>query len=200
MGIETPPPVNGDFVNEGTFLALPPCFPGVSLPPPANETRAHRLFRSASGRDVFAATRGPVPHLLQFRPKGTFGYAVDLGTPMGATEITALLSDDARECPTLYVACTGADGASIHRCRPALMGPGTQEWHVHCHPFEMALTLPLGSIDGMVGSEAGIFAWGDKTGFFLSRQGADLMLEKNRRAGWNSCVDENRWCRSPTQP
>lgn len=178
MGIETPPPVNGDFVNEGTFLALPPCFPGVSLPPPANETRAHRLFRSASGRDMFAATRGPVPHLLQFRPKGTFGYAMDLGTPMGATEITALLSDDARECPTLYVACAGADGASIHGCRPALMGPGIQEWYVHCHPFEMALTPPLVSIDGMVGSEAGIFAWGDKTGFFLSRQGADLMLEK----------------------
>ena len=35
MGIDTPPPVNGDFVNEGTFLAMPPCFPGVSLPPPA---------------------------------------------------------------------------------------------------------------------------------------------------------------------
>jgi len=178
MGIETPPPVNGDFVNEGTFLALPPCFPGVSLPPPADETRAHRLFRSASGKDVFAATRGPVPHLLQFRHKGIFGYGVDLGTPAGATEITALLCDAARECAALHVACTGANGASIHRCRPALIGPGIQEWHVHCHPFEMALALPIGSINGMVGAEAGIFAWGEKMGFFLIQQGTDLVVER----------------------
>jgi L-rhamnose-H+ transport protein len=121
MGIDTPPPVNGDFVNEGTFLALPPCFPGVSLPPPADETRAHRLFHSASGRDIFAATRGPVPRLLQFRPKGTYGYAVDLGTPPGATEITALLSHAMPDGEMLHVACTGAEGAAIYRSRTACL-------------------------------------------------------------------------------
>jgi hypothetical protein len=178
MGIDIPPPVNGDFVDEGTFLALPPCFPGVSLPPPADETRAHRLFQSASGWDLFAATRGPVPHLLQFRPKGTFGFGVDLGTPPGATEITALLSHGTFDSEILHVACTGAEGATLHRSRTASLGHGIQEWHVRRWPFEMILRLPVASIDGMVQSGARVFAWGGGTGFFLSRKGGELALEK----------------------
>jgi len=178
MGIDTPPPVNGDFVNEGTFLALPPCFPGVSLPPPADETRAHRFFCSASGRDVFVATRGPVPHLLQFRPKGTYGYAVDLGTPSSATEITALLSHAMPDGEMLHVACTGAEGATIHRSYTASLGHGIQEWHVELRPFRQVLALPVASIDGMVESGTRIFAWGGGTGFFLSRNGTEIALEK----------------------
>lgn len=178
MGIEMPPPVNGDFVNEGTFLAMPPCFPGVSLPPPAGETRIHRLFHSASGKDVFAATRGPAPHLLQFRPKGTFGFAVDLGAPSGATGITALLSHAAPEGEMLHIACTGEEGATIHRSRTALLGHGIQEWHVHRWPFRKILALPVASIGGMVESGARIFAWGEGTGFFLSRKDEELVLEK----------------------
>ena len=183
MGIETPPPVNGDFVNEGTFLALPPCFPGVSLPPPADETRAHRLFCSASGRDLFAATCGPVPHLLQFRPKGTYGFAVDLGTPPGATEITALLSRTMPDGEMLFVACTGAEGATIHRFYTASLGHGIQEWHVGLRPFKQLLALPVASIDGMVESEARIFAWGEGSGFFLSRNGTEIALEKTVSLG-----------------
>lgn len=178
MGIDTPPPVNGDFINEGTFLALPPCFPGVSLPPPADETRAHRLFHSASGRDIFVATRGPVPRLLQFRPKGTYGYAVDLGTPPGATEITALLSHAMPDGEMLHVACTGAEGAAIYRSRTACLGHGIQEWHVELRPFRQVLALPVASIDGMVESGTRIFAWGGGTGFFISRNGGELALEK----------------------
>jgi hypothetical protein len=178
MGIDTPPPVNGDFVNEGTFLALPPCFPGVSLPPPTDETRAHRLCHSASGRDIFVATRGPVPRLLQFRPKGTFGYAVDLGTPPGATEITALLSHAMPDGEMLHVACTCAEGAAIYRSRTACLGHGIQEWHVDLRPFRQVLALPVASIDGMVESGIRIFAWGGGTGFFLSRNSAELLLEK----------------------
>lgn len=178
MGIEMPPPVNGDFVNEGTFLALPPCFPGVSLPPPAEETRIHRLFHSAAGEDVLAATRGPVPHLLQFRPKGTFGFAVDLGTPSGANGITALLSHAVPDGEMLHVACTGEEGATIHRSRTAILGHGIQEWDARRWPFEKILQLPVGSIDSMIQSGARVFAWGDGTGFFLSRKGAELALEK----------------------
>ena len=178
MGIDTPPPVNGDFVNEGTFLAMPPCFPGVSLPPPADETRAHRLFQSASGRDFFAATRGPVPHLLQFRPKGTYGFAVDLGTPPSATEISALLSRAMPDGEMLHVACTGAEGARIYRSFTACLGHGIQEWHAALRPFKQVLSLPVASIDGMVESGTRIFAWGEGTGFFLNRNGMELALEK----------------------
>ncbi|MCE9587809.1 MAG: hypothetical protein K8R57_05795 [Verrucomicrobia bacterium] len=183
MGIGTPPPVNGDFVNEGTFLALPPCFPGVSLPPPADETRAHRLFQSASGLDLFVATRGPVPHLLQFRPKGTFGFAVDLGTPPGATEITALLSHTMLDGEMLLVACTGAEGAALHRSYTASLGHGIQEWHVGLRPFKQLLALPVASIDGMVESGTRIFAWGGGTGFFLNCNGAEPALEKTVQVG-----------------
>lgn len=178
MGIDTPPPVNGDFVNVGTFLAIPPCFPGVSLPPPADETRAHRLFQSASGRDFFAATRGPVPHLLQFRPKGTYGFAVDLGTPPSATEITALLSRAMPDGEMLHVACTGPEGARIYRSFTACLGHGIQEWHAALRPFKQVLALPVASIDGMVESGTRIFAWGEGMGFFLNRNGMELALEK----------------------
>ncbi|MFM8764609.1 MAG: hypothetical protein ACKOEZ_07215 [Spartobacteria bacterium] len=183
MGIDTPPPVNGDFVNEGTFLAIPPCFPGVSLPPPADETRAHRLFHSASRRDVFAATRGPVPRLLQFRLKESCGYALNLGTPQGASEITALLSHAMPDHEMLHVACAGAAGASIHRSWSAVLGPGVQEWHVHAWPFTEVLTLPVASIDGMVECGTRVFAWGGGAGFFLHREGAGLALEKTMTLG-----------------
>lgn len=179
MGIENPPPVNGDFVNEGTFLALPPCFPGVSLPPPADETRAHRLFRSASGKNVFAATRGPVPHVLQFRPKGTFGYAADLGVPSRAIEITALLSRETPDGEMLHVACAGDGGACIHRSWTANFRHGIQEWEVRRHPFEKAIELPVGTIEGMVGSGTQIFVWGEEAGFFLRILENGLALEKS---------------------
>ena len=165
MGIETAPPVNGDFVTKGTFLAMPPCFPGVSLPPPADETRLRSLFQSVSGRDVFAATRGPVPHLLQFRPKGTHGYALDLGAPEGTTEITALLSRASTCREILYLACAGHGGATIHRCLAAIMGHGIQEWHVDRAPYEKMLDLPVEVIEGMVGSGERIFAWAGERDF-----------------------------------
>jgi len=173
-----PPPVNGDFVNEGTFIALPPCFPGVSLPPPADETRVHRLFHSASGRDFFAVTRGPVPHLLQFRPKGTYGYALDLGTPGGATEITALLAHASPAAPLLHVACTSGSGAAIYRSYSACLGHGIQEWHASLRPFQKVLELPVASINGMVEYGTQIFLWGEEAGFFLNRNCTQLALEK----------------------
>lgn len=189
MGIETVPPVNGRFVTEGTFLAMPPSFPGVSLPPPADETRLRRLFQSVSGWCVFAATRGPVPHLLQFMPKGSAGYAVDLGAPTGATEITALLTRTIKitaPCTGIpycreihYLACAGHGGATIHRCLDAIIGEGIQEWHVDRAPYEKMLDLPVEVIDGMVASGERIFAWGGGTGFFLTTQGNGLVLEKS---------------------
>jgi hypothetical protein len=179
MGIETAPPVNGNFVTEGTFLAMPPCFPGVSLPPPADETRLRRIFQSLSGRDVFAATRGPAPHLLQFRPKGTHGYALDRGAPVGATEITALLSRASTCQEIVYLACAGHGGATIHRCLAAIMGHGIQEWHVDRAPYEKMLDLPVEVIEGMVGSGERIFAWGGGTGFFLTTRENRLVLEKS---------------------
>jgi len=188
MGIETAPPVNGDFVTKGTFLAMPPCFPGVSLPPPADETILRRLFQSDSGRDIFATTRGPVPHLLQFRPKGSHGYAMDLGAPAGAAEITALLSrttEITAPCSgitycreIIYLSCAGKGGATIHRCLAAIMGHGIQEWHVDRAPYEKMLDLPVEVIEGMAGSGERIFAWGGGTGFFLTTRGNGLVLEK----------------------
>lgn len=63
------------FVTEGYFLALPPAFPGVSLPPALEDCR---LIRLSGGKDgvVFAAAAGPDPLIFQFMPKAPNGYSL----------------------------------------------------------------------------------------------------------------------------
>jgi len=128
--MKPPPPVNGDFVSEGTFLALPPCFPGVSVSVEAAASRIHRLCLSPSGKFVYAATRGPDAHLIQFAPKGSFGYAVDLGCPCEEAEIIAVTARSGGEADELLTAMATPEGTRVVQMRAALLGHGIQEWHV----------------------------------------------------------------------
>ncbi len=172
------PPVNGDFVSEGTFLALPPCFPGVSLPPPADETRIHRLLVASGGEAVFAATRGPRPHLLKFLPKGALGYAVDLGGAPEAVEISALAIPPRACSAGLLAACLSDKGASIYFWPPGWADDGIQEWQVIVRPPRLALDLPTPRIFSMVCGGAQIFALGEGVGFFLRLHDDELTLER----------------------
>ncbi len=172
------PTVNGDFVGEGMFLALPPCFPGVSLPPPADETRMHRLFVADGGRVVFAATRGPRPRLLKFLPKGALGYSVDLGSVPEVTEITALAIPPGVCSAGLLVACLSGKGSSIYFWPPGWADDGIQEWQVIVRHPRLALDLPTPRIFSMVCEGAQIFALGEGLGFFLRQHDEELILER----------------------
>jgi len=124
-----PPPVSGDFVTEGTFLALPVAFPGVSRPVGDEHCQLHRLCLSPGGGTVYAAARGPQPHLFQFAPKGTFGYAVDLGVEDGE-EIVALVARPAEWSDQLLVAVRTEGGTRLIERNAAAMSTGIQEWQV----------------------------------------------------------------------
>jgi len=176
MGMK--PPVNGDFVSEGIFLALPPCFPGVSLPPPADETRMHRLFVADGGRIVFAATRGPRPRLLKFLPKGALGYAVDLGGVPDAIEITAMAILDDSPFPELLVACRTSKGSALFLWPTGWADDGVQEWRVNVSTPRHALDLPAPRIFGLVREGNQIFAAGKGMGFFLRQHDEELTLER----------------------
>ena len=55
--------VHGAFVTEGTMVAFPPCFPGVTLPVAADECHITALDVAADGI-VYAGTSGRAAHLL----------------------------------------------------------------------------------------------------------------------------------------
>lgn len=81
--------VHGTFMKEGTMAAFPTCFPGASIPIPADESHITALDVSGDGM-VYGGTSGRATHLFVGMFHGVTGIVFDLGTPAGANHCAAV--------------------------------------------------------------------------------------------------------------
>lgn len=75
--------VHGAFLAEGSMVAFPLCFPGVTIPYPPDESRVHALA-VAPGGAVYGIAGGRQAHLFCALFHGATGCVLDLGEAAGA--------------------------------------------------------------------------------------------------------------------
>ena len=80
---------HGTFVKEGTMVAFPTCFPGASVPIPADESRITALDTTAEGH-VYGGTSGWRSHIFVGMFHGVTGVIFDLKAVDGATHCAAV--------------------------------------------------------------------------------------------------------------
>ena len=100
--------VHGTFTKEGTMAAFPTCFPGASIPIPADES--HITALDVSGDDmIYGGTSGRATHLFVGIFSGVTGVVFDRGTVEGANHCAAVCCGKSR-----FVACVnGPDGGRV---------------------------------------------------------------------------------------
>lgn len=81
--------VHGTFMKEGTMAAFPTCFPGASIPIPADESHITALDVSGDGM-IYGGTSGRAAHLFVGIFHGVTGIVFDLGLPVGADHCAAV--------------------------------------------------------------------------------------------------------------
>jgi len=124
--------VHGAFVTEGTMIAFPTCFPAVTLPVPADESRITALDATADGI-VYAGTSGRATHLLVGMFHGVTGMVFDMGVVDGANRCAALCCGK-----NIFAAAVNgpAGGRMVLRAYQPLPFDLIQEWHIARTPFE----------------------------------------------------------------
>jgi hypothetical protein len=125
--------VHGAFVTEGTMVAFPPCFPGVTLPVPADECHITALDVAAGGL-VYAGTSGHLAHLLVGMFHGVTGMVLDMGAVEGATQTVAICCG-----ANAFVAAVNgpAGGRLLTRELQELPFDLIQEWHIRRTPYHV---------------------------------------------------------------
>ena len=96
--------VHGTFTKEGTMAAFPTCFPGATIPIPADESHITALDVSGDGM-VYGGTSGRAAHLFVGVFHGVTGVVFDRGTVEGANRCTAVCCGKSR-----FVACVNGPG------------------------------------------------------------------------------------------
>ena len=125
--------VHGAFVTEGTMVAFPPCFPGVTLPVPADECHITALDVAASGI-VYAGTSGYLAHLLVGMFHGVTGMVLDMGAVEGANQTAAICCGR----DAVVAAVNGpAGGRLVMRELQELPFDLIQEWHIRRTPYRL---------------------------------------------------------------
>lgn len=81
---------DGDFVADGIMLALPLCFPGQSLPPPADETLIGAMAEDAAAAAIYLGTGGRAAHAMVVATHADAGIVHDLGAIPGADRVDAV--------------------------------------------------------------------------------------------------------------
>jgi hypothetical protein len=81
--------VHGTFMKEGTMAAFPTCFPGATIPIPADESHITALDVSEDGM-IYGGTSGRAAHLFVGMFHGVTGIVFDLGMPAGADHCAAV--------------------------------------------------------------------------------------------------------------
>lgn len=100
--------VHGTFVKQGTMVAFPTCFPGASIPIPADESYITALDVSEQG-DCYGGTSGRAVHLFVAMFHGVTGMVFDRGTVERAEQCTAICCTKQK-----FFACVnGPDGGRI---------------------------------------------------------------------------------------
>ena len=142
----------GEYVNEGTVLAVPLCFPGQSVPPPAGETAMTCLCSDPAGEVVYCGTCGSKAHVLAALVRTDKGVVTDIGAVPGADRIDAVAADE----ESVYALASGPDGCDLWRW-PRVDKPGCiQEWTIRRHkPEKLAAVLETGRIADTVSTSNG---------------------------------------------
>jgi hypothetical protein len=100
--------VHGTFTKEGTMAAFPTCFPGASIPIPADESHITTLDVSGDGM-IYGGTSGRATHLFVGIFHGVTGVVFDRGVVEGANHCAAVCCGTSR-----FVACVnGPGGGSV---------------------------------------------------------------------------------------
>ncbi len=100
--------VHGTFVKEGTMVAFPTCFPGVTKPIPANESYITALETSNDG-SIYGGTSGEKVHCFVGMFHGVTGMVFDLGVVEGANECKSICCTD----QSFYAGVNGSSGGRL---------------------------------------------------------------------------------------
>ena len=115
----------GDFVTDGIMLALPLCFPGQSLPPPADETLIGAMEEDATAMAIYLGTGGRAAHAMVAATHADTGVVQDLGVIPGADCVDAV----GVSAHLVYFVASGPRGSTLwshRRLDPAAFL--IQEW------------------------------------------------------------------------
>ena len=96
--------VHGTFMKEGTMAAFPTCFPGASIPIPADESHITALDVSSDGM-IYGGTSGRATHLFVGIFHGVTGIVFDRGTVEGANHCAAVCCGKKK-----FIACVNGPG------------------------------------------------------------------------------------------
>jgi hypothetical protein len=126
-----------EFTREGLMVAMPLCFPGQSVPPPAGETAAKVMALNGGTDTLYLGTEGEKAHLLAAMIHQDTGVVHDLGGVPDATSVDGLsvLGDQVR-----FLA-SGPQEAAIWSCPPYYGSFYIQEWGFARHPFTRVGTV-----------------------------------------------------------
>ena len=143
-------PETGEFVREGTMLALPLSFPGQTFPPPAGETGTSAMAIDAD-RSVYIGTHGARAHLLVALVRQDTGVIFDIGLVPGASSVDGI----AIRGEGLIV--LGSDGKRSRLWRTGRRSSGflVQEWELIRQPMEEVAALGFAVEPGAVPSADG---------------------------------------------
>jgi hypothetical protein len=100
--------VHGTFMTEGTMVAFPTCFPGATIPIPADESHITALDVSGDGM-VYGGTSGRSAHLFVGIFHGVTGVILDRGAVNGANQCVAVCCGKSK----FYGCVNGPDGGRI---------------------------------------------------------------------------------------
>jgi len=96
--------VHGTFMKEGTMVAFPTCFPGASVPIPADEGHITALT-IADNHMVYGGTSGRAAHLFVGMFHGITGIVFDRGTIEGGDHCAAVCCGKSK-----FFACVNGPG------------------------------------------------------------------------------------------
>ncbi len=132
--------VHGTFMKEGCCAAFPMCFPGVTVPIPADESRITALDLADSGM-IYGGTSGRATHLFVGMFHGVTGAVFDRGIVEGADHCAAVCCGKAK-----FLACVNGlsgDGRVVAGALESLPFDLIQEWGFDRSPLQ-----EIGKIDG----------------------------------------------------
>jgi hypothetical protein len=145
----------GEFVREGTMLALPLCFPGQSSPPPAGETAARSMCVGTNGT-LYIGTHGERAHVLAAVLRQDAGIVVDRGVVPDATGISCLCVRD----EWLFILASGPGGGVLLRTKAFAGSFYIQEWGIMKSPLEEVAAFSFNVEPGAVASADGACLYG----------------------------------------
>ena len=124
--------IRDTYIREGTMVAFPLCFPGASVPIPADESYITALDEGPENF-VYGGTSGRRSHLFVGMLHGALGAVFDMGVVEGATQCVAVCCGNEK-----FVACVNGPEGGRLIARKLQDEPDQliQEWGFEREPFE----------------------------------------------------------------